>query len=51
VPDKLVDSVALIGPRERIKDQLAEWKASPIGTMIVASTQIDALRTLAELCL
>lgn len=51
VPDKLVDAVALIGPRERIKDQLAEWKASPIGTMIVASTQVEALRTLAEMCL
>jgi hypothetical protein len=50
VPDKLVDAVALIGPRERIKDQLAAWKASPIGTMIVGTTQIEALRTLAELC-
>jgi len=50
VPDKLVDAVALIGPRERIKDQLAAWKASPIGTMIVATTQVEALRTLAELC-
>src|SRR6202167_5176231 len=51
VPDKLVDAVALIGPRERIKDQLDEWKASPIGTMIIGGTQVEALRTLAELCL
>jgi hypothetical protein len=51
VPDKLVDAVALIGPRERIKDQLDEWKASPIGTMILGSGQVEALRVVAELCL
>jgi F420-dependent oxidoreductase-like protein len=50
VPDKLVDAVALIGPRERIKDQLVEWKASPIGTMIIGANQVEALRTIAELC-
>ena len=39
VPDKLVDAVALIGPRERIKDQLAAWKASPVNTMIVGTAR------------
>ena len=28
VPDELVDEVALCGPRERIKDQLAVWSES-----------------------
>ncbi len=51
VPDELVDAVALVGPREHIKDQLAAWKSAPIGTMIIGTTQIEALRTLAELCL
>ena len=51
VPDELADAVALIGPKERIRDQLAKWKASPITTMLIGTNQPEALRTLAELCL
>jgi len=51
VPDELVDAVALVGPREKMKEQLQEWKTAPIGTLIVGTTQPEALRTLAELCL
>ena len=32
VPDELVDEVALVGPKERIRDRLAAWKASPVTT-------------------
>jgi F420-dependent oxidoreductase-like protein len=49
VPDELVDEVALCGPRERIADLLETWKASPVGTMIVATAQPEALEVLAEL--
>jgi F420-dependent oxidoreductase-like protein len=49
VPDALVDEVALVGPRERIRDRLQAWKASPVGTMCIATTQPEALRALAEL--
>jgi F420-dependent oxidoreductase-like protein len=51
VPDELVEAVALIGPKERIADQLARWKASPVTTMIIGTHQVEALRALAELCL
>lgn len=51
VPDDLVDKVALVGPRERIKERLAAWKASPVTTMLITSTQPEALRLLAEACL
>lgn len=51
VPDRLVDDVALVGPRERIRDRLQAWNASPVGTMLVATTQRDTVRALAELCL
>jgi hypothetical protein len=51
VPDELVDAVALVGPREKMQEQIADWKSSPIGTLIVGTTQPEALRTLAELCL
>ncbi|MGH7934677.1 MAG: LLM class F420-dependent oxidoreductase [Candidatus Binataceae bacterium] len=51
VPNELVDEVALVGPRERIKDQLDRWKASPITTLLIGTSQPEALRMVAELCL
>jgi F420-dependent oxidoreductase-like protein len=51
VPDELVDAVALVGPKERIRDRLAAWRETPVTTLIVASPQPGALRTLAELVL
>jgi F420-dependent oxidoreductase-like protein len=50
VPDALVDEVALCGPRELIKDRLAEWRASGVTTMMVAGDRLAA-RTMAELVL
>jgi len=51
VPDALVDEIALIGPRERIIDRLDAWKESGITTMILGSTQPEALRLMAEIVL
>ena len=49
VPDELVDEVALCGPRERIRDQLAAWRESGVKTIICGTTSVDAIRTMAEL--
>ena len=51
VLDELVDAVALVGPKERIAEQLTRWKASPVTTMIIGTNQVEVLRVLAELCL
>ena len=51
VPDELVDEVALLGPKERIADQLGAWKESGITTLIVGSAQPEALQLMAELVL
>ena len=51
VPDKLVDEVSLVGPKERIKERLGEWKKVPVTTLNVASSSLDALRAMAELVL
>ncbi len=51
VPDAFVDEIALIGPRERIIDRLDAWKGSGITTMILGSTQPEALRLMAEIVL
>ena len=49
VPDKLVDAMHLVGPKERIKDRFAAWKESKVGTMVIGTQQIEAVRLLAEL--
>ncbi|HYE92254.1 MAG TPA: LLM class F420-dependent oxidoreductase [Terriglobales bacterium] len=51
VPDALVDEVALCGPRERIRDGLAAYKAAGVTTIMVGSNDVNALRTVAELAL
>jgi alkanesulfonate monooxygenase SsuD/methylene tetrahydromethanopterin reductase-like flavin-dependent oxidoreductase (luciferase family) len=51
VPDALVDEVALCGPRERIRERLAEWKSAGVTTMMVGSNDPNTLRTMAELTL
>jgi F420-dependent oxidoreductase-like protein len=49
VPDELVDEVALCGPRDRIKDQLAAWREAGVTTMICGVNSIDAVRAMAEM--
>jgi F420-dependent oxidoreductase-like protein len=49
VPDELVDEIALCGPRERIRDRLAEWREAGVTTLICAANSLEAMRTMAEL--
>jgi F420-dependent oxidoreductase-like protein len=51
VPDRLVDEVALCGPKERIRDRLSVWKAAGVTTLICRTDHLHAIRTLAELVL
>lgn len=51
VPDELVDEVALCGPRERIKDQLAAWREAGVTTIICGAHSPDSIRAMAELAL
>ncbi len=51
VPDALVDDVALVGPKARIKDRIAIWKDSPITTLNIMTFEIDTVRFMAELVL
>ncbi|MCB0032848.1 MAG: LLM class F420-dependent oxidoreductase [Anaerolineales bacterium] len=50
VPDALVDMVALVGSKARIKDRFQMWREVPIGTLTLAApTTIDTMRLMAEL--
>ena len=49
VPDALVDTLHLVGTPDRIRDRFAAWRSLPIGTLMVGTQQIEAVRLLAEL--
>jgi len=51
VPDALADAVALCGPRARIAERLARWRALPLHTLCVESDELETLRMMAELAL
>ena len=51
VPDEMVDEVALCGPRERIRERLAAFKAAGVTTLMVGTNDLNTLRTMAELTL
>jgi len=40
-----------VGPKERIADRLAAWRETAVTTLIVGSTQPEALEVMAELLL
>ncbi|WP_420641012.1 LLM class F420-dependent oxidoreductase [Candidatus Leptofilum sp.] len=49
VPGALIDDVALVGPRERIKERLSLWLNSPVTTMNLTVFDVDSLRIMVEL--
>jgi hypothetical protein len=48
VPTDLVDEIALVGPKQRIRDRLAAWKASPVTTLLVGAQDPAVVRFMAE---
>jgi F420-dependent oxidoreductase-like protein len=55
VPDKLVDEIALVGSRDRIRDHAQRWieagKKRHVGTMLIGTAQVEAMQLMAELML
>jgi F420-dependent oxidoreductase-like protein len=49
VPEALIDEVALVGPKERVRERLQPWLDSPVTTMNVTVFDADTLRTMVEL--
>jgi F420-dependent oxidoreductase-like protein len=50
VPTRLIEQLTLIGPREKIRDDLAAWRESIVTTLLIAGDPAT-LRTAAELVL
>ncbi len=50
VPTSMIEKIALVGPREKIAEELDAWKSSIATTLLVAGSA-DVLRMMAELVL
>ena len=50
VPDAFADEISLVGPKERIKEKLQDWKNSPVTSLLINGDN-NLLRTMAELVL
>jgi alkanesulfonate monooxygenase SsuD/methylene tetrahydromethanopterin reductase-like flavin-dependent oxidoreductase (luciferase family) len=48
LPDDLVDSMSLVGPKDRIKDRLQAWRDSRITTILVAAADEATLQNISE---
>lgn len=48
VPNDLVDAVALVGSKARIRDRLQLWRGSPATTLNITAFDIDTVRFMAE---
>jgi F420-dependent oxidoreductase-like protein len=42
LPPALIDTVAIVGPRERVRERLAVYRDAGVGTLIVAPVAFDA---------
>jgi F420-dependent oxidoreductase-like protein len=51
VPDAMVDTLYLVGPRARIQERFAAWKTSGVTTMIIGARDRESVRLAAELAL
>jgi len=49
VPEELIDEIALVGPKERIKERLIAWIDSPITTMNLTIFDTETLRIVVDL--
>jgi len=50
VPTSMVEDIALVGPVEKIRDDLEAWRASRATTLLI-NGDVATLRTMAELVL
>lgn len=51
VPTQMVEEICLIGPKEKIRDELEIWNASRVTSILLGAHDVNVLRTMAELVL
>jgi F420-dependent oxidoreductase-like protein len=50
IPGELIDEVALVGPKARIKERLSSWLDSPVTTLNLTVPNVETLRAIVEIC-
>jgi hypothetical protein len=50
IPTELIEKLSLIGPKEKLRDDLEAWRESIVTTLLIAG-DVGTLRTAAELVL
>ena len=50
VPTSMVEEICLVGPRDKIRDDLSAWDESVVTTMLLGAS-LDTMRLMAELVL
>lgn len=48
VPSELCDEIALVGPKDRVREKLQDWKNSDVTSLNIGSANRDTLRFMAE---
>jgi F420-dependent oxidoreductase-like protein len=51
IPNELVDAIALVGSKARIKDRIQLWQNSALTTLNIMTNDIEVIRYMAELVL
>ncbi len=51
IPYELIDAMSLVGPKDKIADDLAKWRESVVTTLLIQAMDPELLRTAAELVL
>ena len=49
IPDELCDEISLCGPPERIRERFGVWEKAGVSTMMVQSSQPEALELMADI--
>ncbi len=48
VPDELIDAVALVGPRDAVRDRLAAFAEAGVTTLLAHTSDVETMRALTE---
>jgi F420-dependent oxidoreductase-like protein len=51
VPTEMVADISLIGPKEKIRDDVARWEEAGVTTLVIGATSVAEMRATAEVIL
>jgi F420-dependent oxidoreductase-like protein len=49
VPDAFADEISLVGPPDRIRERIEQWRGAPVTTLLLGNRDPETMRLMAEL--